>query len=153
MIIRLTRLADLPKDQKLRPACPTFNQARAIARDPHTTLYYYARNRGALMFKYQPLKLVRPAFLDAEHSVDLFDGNRLNDDGEMYCIAPAILPEQVDQYWELYLKFPNANFNEGAADEAIEKRPDFDRPQPAESDIAPAPASALESTPVQLSLF
>ena len=151
MIIRLTRLADLPKDKKFRPVekCPTLSQARATARDVSISLYYFSRGkRPPLMFTYTPTPLVRPAYLDPEHSVDLFDANRLNDDDEMYCVAPAILPAQVDQYWELYVRFPNANIgSEGSAEEAIETRPDFDRIQPAEPTIAPSPASAPESTP------
>ena len=57
-----------------------------------------------------PIKYVEPAYMDPTNSVDLFDYNRENDSGEMYCVAAAILPEQVDFYWEEYvrLEFENA---------------------------------------------
>lgn len=47
-------------------------------------------------------KCVRPAHLDPDNSVDLFDSSRKNEFGETYCVAPAILIEQVDQYWDDY---------------------------------------------------
>jgi len=47
-------------------------------------------------------KVVKPAFGDPRHSVDLFDADRKNDRGEMYCVAPAILWSRVREEWERY---------------------------------------------------
>ena len=54
-------------------------------------------------------KIVKPAYGDPNHSVDLLDGDRKNKWGEMYCIAPAILPYQVTDEWERYCRqeFPS----------------------------------------------
>ena len=49
-------------------------------------------------------KLVKPSHDDPHHSVDLFDADRLNDFGYMYCVAPAILASQVNYYWERYIQ-------------------------------------------------
>ena len=51
-----------------------------------------------------PRKLVKPAHDDPNNSVDLFDADRRNEFGEMYCVAPAILHQQVNNYWIGYLK-------------------------------------------------
>jgi hypothetical protein len=51
----------------------------------------------------KPLKVVKPALEDPEHSVDLFDASRKNHWGEMFCISAAILFEQVDESWERYI--------------------------------------------------
>jgi hypothetical protein len=50
-----------------------------------------------------PKKLVKPSSFDPENSVSLFDANRENDFGEMYCVAPGILPGEVELYWQEYL--------------------------------------------------
>ena len=50
------------------------------------------------------IKTVKPAYEDPDNSVDLFDANRTNEFGQMYCVAPAILYRQVDEYWADYLK-------------------------------------------------
>ena len=47
-------------------------------------------------------KLIRPAMMDPQNSVDLFDAGRRNAFGEMYCVAPAILACQAESYWEDY---------------------------------------------------
>ena len=39
-----------------------------------------------------------------DDSVDLFDQTRNNVFDEMYCVAPGILPHQVDDYWNRYLR-------------------------------------------------
>lgn len=50
-------------------------------------------------------KVVKPAHCDPENSVDLFDGDRKNEFGQMYCIAPGITSgEQVRNYWLGYIK-------------------------------------------------
>ena len=48
-------------------------------------------------------KLVRPAHDDPHHSVDLFDADRRNRWGGLFCVAPAILPSQVEAAWRDYL--------------------------------------------------
>lgn len=47
-------------------------------------------------------KLVRPAHGDPHNSVDLFDADRKNQWGEMYCVAPAILSSQIESEWARY---------------------------------------------------
>jgi hypothetical protein len=47
-------------------------------------------------------KVVKTSFMDPQHSVDLYDGDRKNEFGTMHCVAPAILPYQVDSFWEVY---------------------------------------------------
>lgn len=47
-------------------------------------------------------KTVRPARDDPEGSVDLFDETRKNELGEMYCVQPAIMIEEVPYYWSRY---------------------------------------------------
>ena len=47
-------------------------------------------------------QLIKPAHGDPHNSVDLFDANRKNDLGEMFCVAPAILPFEVNRYWQHY---------------------------------------------------
>ncbi len=47
-------------------------------------------------------KLVLPSASDPRHSVDLFDADLHNEFGDMLCVAPAILREQVDEYWKNY---------------------------------------------------
>jgi hypothetical protein len=37
-------------------------------------------------------------------SVSLFDADRKNEFGKMYCIASGILQSEVDWYWNLYIK-------------------------------------------------
>ena len=49
-------------------------------------------------------QLVRVAYEDPEGSVDLFDAERRNEFGETYCVALAILSDQVPAYWAEYLK-------------------------------------------------
>jgi len=49
-------------------------------------------------------KLIKPSYADLDNSVDLFDADRKNEFGEMYCVAPSILPQQVNNYWIGYLK-------------------------------------------------
>lgn len=49
-------------------------------------------------------KLVKPSVMDTKNSVDLFDADLTNELGDMLCIAPAILPEQADEYWKYYAK-------------------------------------------------
>lgn len=41
---------------------------------------------------------------DPQNSVSLFDMNRKNVYGEMFCVAPDILSFEVDRYWDSYLK-------------------------------------------------
>lgn len=40
-------------------------------------------------------KIIKRAYDDPHNSIDLFDADRLNEFGEMYCVAPAILISQV----------------------------------------------------------
>ncbi len=49
-------------------------------------------------------KLIKPAYDDPHNSIDLFDADRKNEFGEMYCVRPAILYSQADEYWTDYLK-------------------------------------------------
>lgn len=49
-------------------------------------------------------KVIKPAYMDPKNSVDLFDGDRLNQWGTMYCIAPAILSSEVAEYWKEYVE-------------------------------------------------
>jgi hypothetical protein len=49
-------------------------------------------------------KGVKPAYQDPDNSVDLFDIDRKNEFGEMYCVAPAILEREVDQCWKNYVQ-------------------------------------------------
>ncbi len=49
-------------------------------------------------------KHVLPSKSDPKHSVDLFDADLQNEFGGMLCVAPAILPEQVEEYWRNYVK-------------------------------------------------
>lgn len=48
-------------------------------------------------------KIIKPAFEDPCNSVDLFDSDRENDFGEMFCIAPSILSSQIDFEWKQYV--------------------------------------------------
>ena len=48
-------------------------------------------------------KLVLPSVSDPRHSVDLFDADLQNEFGEMFCVAPAILPGQADEQWRDYV--------------------------------------------------
>lgn len=50
-----------------------------------------------------PKQLTRPAAADPFKSVSLFDANRENEWGEMYCVAPSILQSEVDEHWNAYL--------------------------------------------------
>ena len=52
-------------------------------------------------------KIIKPSHCDPNNSVDLFDGDRKNEFGAMFCVAPAILREQVDYYWDEYIKGNN----------------------------------------------
>lgn len=58
-------------------------------------------------------KCVKPSISDPEHSVDLFDEDRINEYGDMLCVAPAILPEQADKYWNDYVKISWCFSDEG----------------------------------------
>ena len=49
-------------------------------------------------------KIVKPAYDDPNNSVDLFDGDRMNQWGEIFCIAPAILRSEIDFCWKRYQK-------------------------------------------------
>ena len=66
---------------------------------------------------YKPRKLVKESVNDPENSVSLFDANRLNELGEMYCVAPDILYEQVDYFWGYYLGYMNGSAEEVSTDE------------------------------------
>jgi hypothetical protein len=48
-------------------------------------------------------KFVKPAFEDPDNSVDLFDSDRKNIFGGMYCVAPAILPRDINLVWNNYI--------------------------------------------------
>jgi hypothetical protein len=50
-----------------------------------------------------PQKLVKPAYMDPTHSVDLFDSNRRNEFGGFFCVAAAISFDEVDSEWANYL--------------------------------------------------
>lgn len=49
-------------------------------------------------------QLIKPAHDDSSNSVDLFDADRMNDFGDMYCVAPAILRSQVNDHWNRYVE-------------------------------------------------
>jgi hypothetical protein len=49
-------------------------------------------------------RVIKPAYEDPHNSVDVFDKDRVNDFGDMYCVAPAVLPEQANEEWGRYLK-------------------------------------------------
>ena len=53
---------------------------------------------------YIPKKGIRFSHNDPENSISLFDLNRINDFGELYCVQPDIIEEQVDYFWKLYLE-------------------------------------------------
>lgn len=48
-------------------------------------------------------KCIRPAFEDRRGSVDLFDADRKNEEGGMFCVAPAILAQEVNAQWDYYV--------------------------------------------------
>ena len=50
-------------------------------------------------------KIVKPAYLDPEYSVDVFDADYRNEFGGLYCVAPAILSSQVDETWNEYVEW------------------------------------------------
>lgn len=52
-----------------------------------------------------PRMRIVPAHDDPHHSVDLLDVDRRNEWGTYYCVAPAILLEQVAERWEEYLAY------------------------------------------------
>lgn len=47
-------------------------------------------------------RLILRSQSDPHNSVDVFDADRTNEFGEPYCVAPAILLRQVDEYWSRY---------------------------------------------------
>lgn len=47
---------------------------------------------------------VEPAHEDPENSVDLFDAKRRNENGELFCVAAAILPSQIEKEWSNYVQ-------------------------------------------------
>lgn len=49
-------------------------------------------------------KLIKPAHDDPDCSVDLFDADRQNPQGGLYCIAPAILLCEVEETWQRYVE-------------------------------------------------
>jgi len=61
-------------------------------------------SKSSLIKEEKMRKLVKSARVDPKNSVDLFDADRQNEFGEMYCVAPAILPQQVNNYWLGYIK-------------------------------------------------
>lgn len=48
-------------------------------------------------------KVVKPSFM-AKNSVDLFDGDLIDEFGGMLCVAIAIQLDKVDEYWRDYVK-------------------------------------------------
>lgn len=54
-----------------------------------------------------PKKIVHESAMDPVKSVDLFDGNRTNFYGGMYCVAAGILPSEVETYWQEYVQALN----------------------------------------------
>ena len=46
-------------------------------------------------------KLVRVCSYDS-NSVSLFDADRKNEFGEIYCVSPGILRNEVSLYWNTY---------------------------------------------------
>jgi hypothetical protein len=70
-------------------------------------------------------KLVKPSLYDPvpeHHSVDLFDSDRINEYGDMLCVASAILPVQADQYWNNYLKLSWCYSDEGFEKKRVQDR-------------------------------
>ena len=49
-------------------------------------------------------KVIYPTTVDSDNSVDLYDGDRKNEFGKMWCVASAISPRQIDKYWDWYVK-------------------------------------------------
>ncbi|NTU49427.1 MAG: hypothetical protein HGA87_00775 [Desulfobulbaceae bacterium] len=52
-------------------------------------------------------KLIKPSTIDPIGSVSLFDFDRVNDFGSMYCVAAHILMREVDEYWSQYVEYRN----------------------------------------------
>jgi len=55
-------------------------------------------------------KIIKAAHDDPDHSVDLFDGERVNQFGEIFCVEPAILLSEVDSCWKRYQKKYETSF-------------------------------------------
>ena len=55
-------------------------------------------------------KVIKPSVSDPVNSVDLFDGDRVNEFGRMYCVSPALLDYQANAEWESYVKKENKKF-------------------------------------------
>ena len=49
--------------------------------------------------------VVKPSHEDQSNSVDVFDADRVNEFGGMYCVAPAIHFDQVDDAWDKYTEY------------------------------------------------
>lgn len=49
-------------------------------------------------------KIIKPSHIDSENSVDLFDGDRLNAYGGVYCVAVSIRDIDVEPLWNAYVK-------------------------------------------------
>jgi len=48
--------------------------------------------------------IIKPSASDLKNSVDVFDLDKRNKEGGMFCVAAAILPEQAKEYWKEYVK-------------------------------------------------
>ena len=49
-------------------------------------------------------RVIYPCVYDPTRSVSVFDGDRKNQFGEMYCVADGISPEEVERVWQEYVK-------------------------------------------------
>lgn len=65
-------------------------------------------------------KVIKPSKSDPENSVDLFDADRENEFGEMFCVNPGILPEDADAYWTYYMNNPSKKAGRGKQTKKLE---------------------------------
>ena len=49
-------------------------------------------------------RVIYPCVFDPARTVAIYDADRVNAYGEMYCVADGIAPDEVDQYWGEYVK-------------------------------------------------
>jgi len=49
-------------------------------------------------------RVIYPCVFDPARTVSVFDADRTNQFGEMYCVADGIAPEEVDQRWKEYVR-------------------------------------------------
>ena len=77
-------------------SCKNADEAVFVVQD----FAFYLKRYGL----YKPMRVVRPAIDDPVNSVSVLDGGRLMASGKHFCVAPAIVPSQVDDAWNRYLE-------------------------------------------------